>query len=387
MPKALVENKTIVKQNSKDKIYCHESYTQEMYDRFNGIDIKPKDVKLGQSLKALDLEVLNTGEVEIHTDAGIDIYLDMRKEKKYFEAIGITDFSIENLKRLSREGVFKYLFKEKDEYVVLKGKEGAERGTLYDSHLSFVRREFTKQITLQSNAYVAKVISKNQGGFFILVGGVEAFLPGSLAAANKIVNFDTFIGKEINVMVEDYLPASDTYIFSYKKYLEKILPSRMAALDRTAKHVGIVTGASKYGIFVEFEEIFTGLLHSTEMTESTLEKFSSYKYRPGDKIELWVKDIKGDKLILTEIDPSQKVDELKTFKDKVEGTVMSVKASSIKPFGVFFEIEKDLVGLLPTKELRKMDVRVEVGEFYPLCISSIEPDTGKIYLSAINDSK
>jgi len=385
MPKVLQENTSIKKQNAKDKIFCQESYAQELYDRFYGIEIKSKDVKIGQSIKALDLEVLSNGEIEVHTDAGIDIYLDMRKEKKYFEAIGITDFSIENMKRLSNEGVFKYLFKQKDEFVVLKGKEGAIRGTLYDSHLSYVRREFMKQITEQKNAYTAKVISKNQGGFFITVAGVDAFLPGSLAAANKIVNFETYIGKEICVMVEDYLSASDTFIFSYKKYLEKILPARMEALDRTQKHTGIVTGVSKYGVFVEFEEIFTGLLHSTEMTPATLEKFNAYKYCAGDSIELWVKDIKGDKLILTEIDPALKVDEMNIFKEKMEGTVRSMKALSVKPFGIFFEVEKDMIGLLSLKELRKMDVRVEVGESYPLCIATVDPETNKIYLTAIGN--
>lgn len=386
MPKALQENLQIKKHDSKDKIYCQEPYAQEMYDRFYGIDVKSKDVKVGQSIRALDLEVLNTGEVEVHTDAGVDIYIDMRKEKKYFEAIGVTDFSVDNLKRLSKEGAFKELFNEKQEYVVLKGKEGAVRGSLYDSHLSYIKREFMKQISEQNRAYTGKILSKNQGGFFINVGGVDAFLPGSLAAANKIINFDSYIGKEIYVMVEDYLASSDTFIFSYKKYLEKILPSKMASLDRVKKHVGSVTGSSKYGVFVEFEEIFTGLLHSTEMTEKTLAQFNARAYRPGDKIELWIKDIKGDKLILTEIDPSIKNDEMKQYKEKTEGTIKSLKAVSMKPFGVFFEVEKDSIGLLPTKELKKMTKRVEVGEFYDVCISVIDLETGKIYLSAPTES-
>ena len=384
MPKALKENLQVKKRDPKDKIYCQESYAQELYDRFCGIDVKSKDVKIGQSIRALDLEILSTGEVEVHTDAGIDIYLDMRKEKKYFEAIGVTDFSVDNLRELTKNGAFKTLFEEKQEYVVLKGSEGAIRGSLYDSHLNYVRREFTKQITEQSKAYVAKIVSKNQGGFFISVQGIDAFLPGSLAAANKIVNFDSYMGKEIYVMVEDYLSASDTFIFSYKKYLEKILPSRMANLDREKKQIGIVTGSSKYGIFVEFEEIFTGLLHTTEMTEKTLDKFNARSYRPGDKIELWIKDIKGDKLILTEIDPSIRLDELKEYKKKTEGTIRNLKVISMKQFGVFFEFEKDSVALLPTKELWKMNKKVEVGEKYDVCISNIDIETGKVYLSAIS---
>ena len=40
MPKALQENLQIKKQNPKDKIYCQESYAQDVYDRFYGIDIE-----------------------------------------------------------------------------------------------------------------------------------------------------------------------------------------------------------------------------------------------------------------------------------------------------------------------------------------------------------
>jgi ribosomal protein S1 len=385
MPKSLKENKTIKKQDRKDKVYCHEPYAQELYDLLCGIEAPCKDVEVGQTLKAIDLRISKSGEVEVHTDAGISVYLDMRKEKRYFEAFGFEDYSVEHFAELSKAGWFRELFSSREEKITVEGKLGALRGSLYESHINNVRQEFFDQVKKQSTAYVAKVISKNQGGFFIKVQGIEAFLPGSLAAANKIVDFDSYIGKEIPVMVEDYLVNSDTFIFSYKKYLEKILPSKLAEIKKFSRLIGNVTGTSKYGIFVEFEDIFTGLLHTSEMRPETLDKFNTRSYRPGDELELWVKDIKDEKLILTEIDPSEKISEMENFRSKIEGTVRSLKVISVKPFGAFCEIEENRVGLLPVKEIKRITKKMEVGEYYQLCISKVDPETGKIYLSATNE--
>ena len=382
MQKTLIERIGIKKHNPKDKIYSIEPYAQELYDAYCGVETCVKDIYTGQRLQAHDLRVMRNGDMEILTNVGISLFLDIRKERKYFEAFGIQDYSIEKFKDLSDNGYFRNLFNTRNESVIVEGNKGNYRGSLYESHIINVRDEFMKQVKDQTVAYVAKVISKNHGGFFIKVQGVDAFLPGSLAAANKIVNFETLIGKEINVMVEDYLRSSDTFIFSYKKYLEKVLPSKLEEIKRNSKLTGTITGTSKYGVFVEFEEIFTGLLHVTEMKPETVDKFNARLYRAGEPITLWVKDIKDEKLILTENDPADKISEMETFRVGVEGTVRSLKAISVKPFGAFFEID-DKIGLLSVKEMKKLHSKVEVGENYNLCISKVDSESGKIYLTAL----
>ena len=53
------------------------------------------------------------------------------------------------------------------------------------------------------------------------------------------------IGKEIPVMVEDFLRESSTFVFSYKKYVNKVLPQKIEDLDRDKKYSGTVTGTAK----------------------------------------------------------------------------------------------------------------------------------------------
>jgi predicted RNA-binding protein with RPS1 domain len=382
--KNLRENLSVKKRDKKDKIYCHEPYAQELYDLLCGIEPPIKDVENGQVLKATDLRFGKKSEIEIITDAGIGLFLDMRKEKKYFEALGFNDGDFDRMEELSSSGWFREIFKERNEFIAVEDKE-IYRGSMFEAYLNKTKSEFVQQISQQNAYYVAKIMDKNQGGFFIKVQGVDAFLPGSLAAANKIVDFEDYIGREVNVMVEDYLKQSDTFIFSYKRYLEKILPSRLSEIERFSRMKGFVTGTSKYGVFVEFEEIFTGLLHTSEMDELTLERFKTRTISPGEEFEVWVKDIKDNKLILTEIDPAEKQEEIENFKSKIEGRVKSMKVVSIKPFGAFFEVEENRIGLLPVKEMKKMKRKIEIGEKYELVISKVDAETGKIYLTALNE--
>jgi ribosomal protein S1 len=261
----------------------------------------------------------------------------------------------------------------------------SRKGSLYAAHLQTIASEFKEQIGKPTAAYRAKILNKNQGGFLVEVQGIKAFLPGSLAAANKIVNFDDYIGKEIYVMIEDYLTASDIFVVSYKKYLDHILPSKLGELERNQVMKGSVTGTSRFGVFAEFNEIFTGLLHSSEMNPETLEKFNNGEFRSGTIIEVWLKDIKDNKLILTETDPSIKKNEMEDFRDKVEGNFQEGVIVSIKPHGALMEIEKGVLGLLPVKEMKKSGRRLNVGETLEVFIKKVDTSTGKIYLTMYDE--
>ena len=165
--------------------------------------------------------------------------------------------------------------------------------SLYEGQLSHIKEDFFAQIGKPTNAYYGTITGKNQGGFIIEVQGINGFLPGSLAAANVVRDFDSMIGKVVPVMVEDYLVESSTFVFSYKKYLAYVLPTKIEELDLDAKYSGTVTGIAKYGIFVEFDEIFTGLLHSSKMSPALKESFKNFEFKPGDAVDFWIRDYTG----------------------------------------------------------------------------------------------
>jgi ribosomal protein S1 len=209
-----------------------------------------------------------------------------------------------------------------------------------------------KEVQSPSKAYVAKVINCNRGGYFVEVSGVEAFMPGSLAAPNKIMDFQTLVGKEVIVMVEDFLQEMNSFIVSHKKYIEHVLPKKIAELDLNQKYKGSITGTSKYGIFVEFGDIFTGLLHNSKMKESTLIKFRAREFKPGDPIEFYISEVaKDNRIILTEESPEEKKKKIEDFIETNKEKSLIAKIAAIMNFGVIINIG-EITGVIPSKEFR-----------------------------------
>lgn len=376
------ENLSVIKKpGDKTKIYCQEPYAQELYDLISGRVSTVKDIKNGDLLRVIDMKMVSDEEVEVYCDNHDTLYFYLQKERKFLEILGMTNESF--IDWISNQEATDH-FKKFKTYIQVENAS-IRKGSLHAAHLQTIAVEFREQIANPTRAYVAKILSKNQGGFLVEVQGIKAFLPGSLAAANKIVNFDDYIGKQIYVMIEDYLTSSNIFVVSYKKYLENILPSKLGELERDQYMTGTVTGTSKFGVFIEFDEIFTGLLHVSEMNFSTLEKFNNHEFRSGQSLSTWLKDIRDNKLILTEIDPSIRKNEMEEFKGKIEGNFKEAVIVSVKPHGALMEIEKGVLGLLPVKEMKKSGRRLAVGESLQVFIKRVDTSTGKIYLTLTDE--
>src|SRR5690606_15396173 len=93
------------------------------------------------------------------------------------------------------------------------------------------------------------------------------------------------------------------------------------------KYTGILTNTPyDFGMFVEFQNYFTGLLHKTEF--ANYEEFSK-NYKSGDSIDFYIKDIvlkKGEpRIILTDSIDKISEDQLiwQSLKDRIEGQTLS----------------------------------------------------------------
>jgi ribosomal protein S1 len=376
----MIENKNVKKiLNDNSKVYCQEDYAQELYNMYmgNNMAVVSKDIVNGEIFQVTDFRVGNNGEIEATCENSITLYFDPSKEKKYLELLGMNETTF---RHWILSNSHKEYLKEKKIFIYVECNKN-RRGSMYAAHLTTIVHEFKEQVENPTSAYVAKVLNKNQGGFIVEVQGVKAFLPGSLAAANKITNFESYIGKEVTVMIEDYLQPSGIFVVSYKKYLDNILPSKLASLERNQLMKGTVTGTSKFGIFIEFDEIFTGLLHKSEMNEDTNSRFITRTVRSGEEIEVWLKDIRDNKLILTEQDPSILQNEMEEFKDKVEGEFIDASIVSIKSHGALMELSEGKLGLLPVKEMKKTGKRLHIGETLEVYVKRVDSESGKIYLT------
>jgi len=370
----LTENTSIKKrtQSPLDKVFCDEPYAQELYEKycdyFEGKKVTSKDMETGEMCKAQVISI-NGNKILVQADNTQAIYLDLLKENKFLEKQGIT----ENL----RTGMFV-------DVLVDGSDKGMYTGSMEKAFKSKIKKELMVALKNKDSAYKVTVKSINEGGFIVDLGGLDCFMPGSLAAANKITNFESMLGKEIYVMVENFLEASDMFVVSNKKYIQSILPSKVKELDFGNTYSGTVTGVMAYGAFIEWDDIFTGLLHESEGDNIK-------NLKAGDEIQFWVKEVreggKDIRIILTQKGPSAEHKLYQEFKDKYEGEIFAnARVKDIKPFGVFIEMKDGIVGMLSPREFKKLG-KFKEEDMVDVHVKQVDVGTKRVHLKALTDDE
>jgi len=364
------------------KVFNNEPYALDFYEKvFLGADPESKEPKIGETRKIINITAVNEREILVTLSGLIDAVIDVRSEKHFCSLLNISPAELIEWLKLDEN---KEAFVASGYTVVVEMIKPYVKTSLSKGHSLKTKAEFFNEIRKPSAAYYGKIKEKNGGGFIINVQGVDGFLPGSLAATNIVRDFDSMIGKEIPVMVEDYLKESDTFVFSYKKYINTVLNSKISDLDLDQKYIGTITGSAKYGLFIEFNDIFTGLIHTSKMTPATYSKFNKGSFKAGDTIEFWIKEITEDKkLILTDEDPSIRRGQLEEFKNENLGKTKEAEVVSVQSFGVLFKLQKDIVGLISQKEIKSKKKNFAVGDKAMVTIDRVYND--KIFLSLPNE--
>jgi ribosomal protein S1 len=362
---------------SGSKIYCHESYAQELLDIYNNYFREvPENMSLSKDLDSGNVyrcKIVSVTETEAlaQTSTGQTIYIDLGKERKDADRLKITGIS----------------FNPGDELQAKVRKNGeVYTGSVVEYYIYSLRVELFEQIKKEANAYTVKIESINKGGYIVDLSGIKCFLPGSLAAANRITDFESYIGKELPVMIEGYVEGKDIFIVSYKKYLNRIMESKIQELDLTKKYKGYVTGTSDFGIFVEWEDVYTGLIHKTEFSEDN----SITGVNPGDEIEFYVKEIKdNNRLTLTLEKPLERnviIHDLdKQIKD---GTCEPIEAKikHKRKNGILIDlVEFGLMALIPQERIGKKTKNLKPGDDLLVTVYEVEPASGKIFAEPVND--
>lgn len=377
-------NPKVKGQGQKTQVYCHENYAQDMFDILNSNSQKfiRKDLIKGDITPVTDISFLDTkGKVMIEILGGLTIETDLSREKRFIQLFGFSTIA-EFMNALDTKDKRKN-FAEQELFAYVTNSSPIIKISLWQGHIQKIKDEFYEQINAPSKAYIAKIIKANGGGFFVDVQGVDAFMPGSLAAPNKIFNFESYVGKEIIVMIEDFMKDMNSFIVSHKKYIDHILPKKLNELSLDQKYTGTVTGASKYGVFAEFDEIFTGLLHRSKMKEETYDKFINRKYSPGDKIEFYIGEIaKDNRIILTEESPIEKKQKVQDFVKKYENKPIPGEIVAIMNFGVIVNMD-GLSGVVHNREFKKSNIHMEkvsIGNEFQLKLLGVR-DADKLELA------
>lgn len=362
--------------NFKEKVFCNEDYAASFYKELmsHDADYVAKDLKVGHLLRITDIVTVydetspNYGEVLFEVNGNSSVSINMFSEKRFCKIVGYEPAELLNnllFKDWAKEFIDLY------PYVKVVAVKPTLKLSMMDGSIERLKQEFMEQVSKPTSAYVAKIIDKNRGGFFVDINGVPAFLPGGLASANKITDFNAMLGKSVYVMIDDYLPDMNTFIVSNKKYIFHIIPERAKNLDIDQLFTGIITGTTPFGIFIEYDGIFTGLLHTSKMNAETLEKFSKGRYKAGQQISCFVEEITRDyKLVFTSYTKEERDAVVVNYvKDNPK---VVAKLKYINKHEAQFKIESTLYLVnVSVKELKKIN-NIAVGDKVTLHLTGVK---------------
>jgi small subunit ribosomal protein S1 len=202
---------------------------------------------------------------------------------------------------------------------------------------------------------------------------LPGFMPNTLAGINKLYDVESIVGKNLEVMIESYSKEEGTYIVSRRKYLQTLIPDAIKQLQRGEAYNGNVTGTTPFGVFVEFGECLTGMIHKTNINSEWQDKISTIV--PGTEISFYVKEIVKDKIILTQILRESLWDSIKI------GQTLTGKVKENKQFGTLVHLDQETIGLIHISELEKSGKDLEQGQDVKVKVIAIDRHNRKIFLT------
>lgn len=334
-------------------------------------DFRGKDLEINSSVPTRIIKINeNDGIAYGETQYGQSISININREEKILNRLGYPNMDI-SIGRII-------------DVVVNKNSRGEFNGSVSAGYEKALKKELLNAIKDQNCAFKVKVTTVCNGGFMVDLSGIQCFLPGSLAAANRIMDFNQYVGKNITVMVEMYDQKRDIFVVSFKKYLRKIINNEVQNLSFSNKYNGYITGSSNNGLFIEWDEIFTGIISYNDENRAKLSELKT-----GDPISFYVIDIKNpQRIILSLTEPNEKLKNIQDLKDssgETLGEELSLKSykgeiTKIKTFGVFIKLDNGLTGLIEKEKLINDIKEYSIGQSINCIVSNVDLSTFKIQL-------
>ena len=205
-----------------------------------------------------------------------------------------------------------------------------------------------------SDPVMGLIDGKVKGGFTVQLGGIRAFLPGSLVDVRPVRETTHLEGKELQFKVIKLDQKRNNVVVSRRAVIESEnsteRESVLATLQEGQEVKGIVKNLTDYGAFVDLGGV-DGLLHITDMAWKRV-KHPSEIVNVGDEID--VKVLKFDRerqrvsLGLKQLgeDPWANIATRFPVGTNIEG-----KVTNLTDYGCFVEIQEGVEGLVHVSEM------------------------------------
>ena len=341
------------------KVFYNGPDAQKIYDLYMGSLNNLKEPKTGDVVLAT---VLTVNEEKNHAILYVgwreDAILDLKKELAEY----LPNIKVGN----------------QIEVIIETKSNNAPIVASYSKNIQAIKRNEVFNAIGKNIAYSAKVEELIHGGYFLNIDGVRCFMPGSLGGMNKLVNFESLLGQIIYVVPINYSKEKDYIVVSHRDYLKALVTQEIEKLIIGQKYNGFVTGTSRHGVFVEFNNCLTGLISKSDLNQEILDEYNKALIKPGDSIEFYLKEVLDDTKIILSCKPETIINEWDGIEDKYKvPSVVTGKVKRIVKYGIFVELEPKIVGLLHKSHLNE-DMQFEVGQDIDVKIVKIDKESKKL---------
>lgn len=276
--------------------------------------------------------------------------------------------------------------------VLLEKVEGTAEGEIVLSKkLADFQRIWEKVLEANDKQEViqAKILKRIKGGLVAEIFGMEAFLPGSQIDIKPIRDFDSFIGKTLDVKIVKLNHAQKNVVVSHKVLIEEEIKDQREAILNSLEKGQVLQGTVKaitdFGVFVDLGGV-DGLIHITDLSWGRI-NHPSEVVKLDEVINCVVLDFDPEKKRISlgikqlQEHPWKNIDQKYAINQRVTGKVVS-----LTEYGAFVEIEKGIEGLIHisemswTEHIKHPSQKVSLGQVVEAIILSIDKEEKKISL-------
>ncbi len=213
------------------------------------------------------------------------------------------------------------------------------------------------------------VISKTKGGLIADCGGLETFLPGSQIDIKPILDYDQFVGKQMEFKVVKINEQIKNAVVSHKALIESDLAEQrdaiIAKLEKGQVLEGLVKNITDFGAFLDLGGV-DGLLYITDISWGRI-NHPSEVLSINQKINVVVLDFDENKkrisLGLKQLQPHP----WEVLADNIkEGDVVEGKVVNVEDYGAFLEVMPGVEGLIHVSEVSWGNQQINAKDYFRL---------------------
>jgi small subunit ribosomal protein S1 len=229
--------------------------------------------------------------------------------------------------------------------------------------------ESIKDSFVNGTVIKGKIIHKTKGGLIADCSGLETFLPGSQIDIKPIMDYDQFVGREMEFKVVKINEQIKNAVVSHKALIESDLAEQREAiigsLEKGQVLEGLVKNITDFGAFLDLGGV-DGLLYITDISWGRI-SHPNQILSLNQKINVVVLDFDENKkrisLGLKQLQPHPWEVLAETIN---EGSTVKGKIVNIEDYGAFLEIQPGVEGLIHVSEVSWSNQPINAREFFKM---------------------